>query len=391
VITHIEEPEARRLVKSHRCAEPGCSGRLSVAWGGYWGLDRYILRCGVDAGHKAIKPNIWTRKGYHPEKGWIDVTSEGSSTLVKYETFLGPVELSVEAIRLYLCPKATPEEAFIFLQKCRFQKLNPFLGEAYLVVYDGQQGRSTSMIIGKEAHTRRAERHPDYLGMEAGLIIQLDGQLKEVSGAFLAPGAELLGGWCKVLRKGKEPSFISVSLKEYDKGRNLWRTMPATMIRKVAVVQALREAFPSDMAGLQGSGEFDLAEEERQVVEGQVVQKPGDFVRGSGLTDEELAAERRSDYPNAPYRDADDLFPGDAPVTPDAAIPWENDVEQLERTLDRDLALLLTPSDLFHACFDDFKLQPAEVLRIAGYSRAADLAGQNLEQVYFQVKATLRQ
>ncbi len=97
-----------------------------------------------------------------------------STSLVKYETPMGEVELSVEAIRLYLSPKATVVEAYIFLQKCRFQRLNPFLGEAYLVIYEQTQTspRGAQMMVGKEAHTRRAERHPDYQGMEAGVIVR---------------------------------------------------------------------------------------------------------------------------------------------------------------------------------------------------------------------------
>ena len=288
------------------------------------------------------------------------MANDGSTSLVKYDTPMGPVELSVEAIRLYLCPKATVEEAYIFLQKCRFQQLNPFMGEAYLVVYDGQQGRSTSMIIGKEAHTRRAERHPDYLGMEAGLIVSRGNEVKEVPGAFMVPGDKLLGGWAKVRRKGKDPTFISVSLSEYDNTRRQWKQMPATMIRKVAVVQALREAFPNDMAGLQGGGEFDLAEE-RQVVEGEVVdRRTGEIVDGAASAPEPQG------------------------------VATESDVAQFQSMLDRDLGLLKTTPDLFSACFEDFKVQPRDVLRITGYGRAADMEGQDLAQCYNQVKASLR-
>jgi hypothetical protein len=111
--------------------------------------------------------------------------------------------------------------------------------------------------------------------MEAGVIIQRGGAIEQVTGAFLAPGDQLLGGWCKVRRKGREvPDFISVSLKEYDNQRRQWKQMPATMIRKVAVVQALREAFPNEMAGLQGSDEFGLAEDQPSVVEGQLAEIP---------------------------------------------------------------------------------------------------------------------
>jgi hypothetical protein len=44
-------------------------------------------------------------------------------------------------------------------------------------------------------------------------------------------------------------------MHEYDTGKSSWAKMPATMIRKVALVQSLREAFPSDLGGLYDSCE----------------------------------------------------------------------------------------------------------------------------------------
>jgi hypothetical protein len=39
-------------------------------------------------------------------------------------------------------------------------------------------------------------------------------------------------------------------MKEYSTGKSNWLTKPGTMIRKVAVAQALREAFPEEMSNL---------------------------------------------------------------------------------------------------------------------------------------------
>jgi phage recombination protein Bet len=266
-----------------------------------WGKGKWILRCTKNPGHKGTKP-------FFASKEEFDMVNSASSGLVKYDTPLGPVELSPESIRLYLSPKATLDEAYMFLQKCRFQRLNPFLGEAYLVIYEqtDRSPRTAAMIIGKEAYTRRAERHPDFLGIEAGLVILREEGVEQVTGAFLGPNDQLLGGWCRVHRKGREvPTFISVSLKEYDNGRRVWKQMPATMIRKVAVVQALREAFPDEMAGLQGGDEFALAEEQPTVVEGQLghplrVTTPAST---TGKVEDATPREARD-----PERDIDELY-----------------------------------------------------------------------------------
>ena len=39
-------------------------------------------------------------------------------------------------------------------------------------------------------------------------------------------------------------------MAEYGKNQSTWKSIPCTMIRKVALVHALREAFPNDLGSL---------------------------------------------------------------------------------------------------------------------------------------------
>lgn len=39
-------------------------------------------------------------------------------------------------------------------------------------------------------------------------------------------------------------------MKEFSKNQSTWKTMPATMIRKTAIVNALRETFPDTLGGM---------------------------------------------------------------------------------------------------------------------------------------------
>jgi hypothetical protein len=53
VITELlDVDEGRKLVERFRCGE--CQACLSVAWGGKWGLNSYVLRCGRDENHSTI-------------------------------------------------------------------------------------------------------------------------------------------------------------------------------------------------------------------------------------------------------------------------------------------------------------------------------------------------
>ena len=165
-----------------------------------------------------------------------------------------PADLSVQTIKKYINDKATDEEAYVFLQLCKARGLNPFLKEAYLIKYDHVS--PATMVVGKDAFMKRAELHPEYDGFEAGIITD---KKEWKVGTFLYESEKLLGGWAKVYRKDQEHSVvITVSMKEFNTGKSSWKKMPATMIRKVALVNALRESFPSELSGMYDSSEMKV-------------------------------------------------------------------------------------------------------------------------------------
>lgn len=161
----------------------------------------------------------------------------------------------------------TAAEIKTFLRLCQSQRLNPFTRDAYIVKYGN--GPAT-VIAGKDAFVKRATRNAKYRGHEAGItVIGNDGKMHRREGSMKLNGETIVGGWCKVYLDGYEcPIFDEVAMDEYsapDKyGKNGWAKMPATMIRKVALCHALREAFPEDLGGLYGSEEMDQAQQQEQ-------------------------------------------------------------------------------------------------------------------------------
>lgn len=195
------------------------------------------------------------------------IAKRQTANAVTYESSGTQVTLSPETIKRYLVSgggAVTDQEVMMFLGMCQAQKLNPFNREAYLVKY-GSNSPAT-MIVGKDVFLKRAQMHPDFDGLEAGIIVMTqDGQIQERNGTFYLPESEtLVGGWCKVYQKGRRiPSYESVNLSEYI-GRNnkgdvnaQWSKRPATMIRKVALTHALKEAFPNDLGGMYAQEEMD--------------------------------------------------------------------------------------------------------------------------------------
>ena len=202
---------------------------------------------------------------------------------VEYKCGEEIVKLSPSIIRNYLVSgggNVTDQEVAMFLNLCRFQHLNPFLREAYLIKFGNQPA---TIVTGKEAITKRAMRNPKYAGQQAGIVIFHDevGELEYRNGSLLMQGERLVGGWAKVYVKDYQvPIEAVVSYQEYVgvKGdgtvNQQWAKKPATMIRKVALVQALREAFPEDLGGLYASEEMGVDFDETAMAPVDVEQPP---------------------------------------------------------------------------------------------------------------------
>jgi phage recombination protein Bet len=187
---------------------------------------------------------------------------------IKYMAGGEEVTLSLDIIRKFLLPadcKVQPsdQELMLFLQLCRFQKLNPFLKEAYIIKVSDYLPAAT--IVAKDVFFKRAAKFPTFNGMKAGVVIKdKNGKIIEKEGAIVNDDELLIGGWALVYNKEyKSPITIKVSMKEYAKRKKdgtlnkTWAALPATMIRKVAIVQALREAFPDEFSGMYVQEEMD--------------------------------------------------------------------------------------------------------------------------------------
>lgn len=194
--------------------------------------------------------------------------SDKSAQVVEYKVGDQTIKLSPQIVRDYLVSgdkdRVTMQELVMFLNLCKFRGLNPWLKEAYLIKYGSEPA---TIVTGKEAFEKRAEAHPQHDGHKAGIIVlNADGELERRNGACYNKAAEeIIGGWAEVWRKDHAHStYIEVSFDEYagrkkDGSLNRqWASKPATMIRKVALVQALREAFPQTFGGMYSAEESGL-------------------------------------------------------------------------------------------------------------------------------------
>ena len=184
--------------------------------------------------------------------------------LVKYTAGSRELELSPSIVRNYLVAgngKVSDSEVMMFMKMCEFQGLNPFLREAYLVKY-GNDFPAT-MITGKETFVKRASRNPHYKGHKVG--ISDDGKT----------------AWAEIYHAQRDfPIRVEVDFDEYVGLKNgqpnkMWKTKPKTMLKKVALVQALRETFPEEFGGLYSPEEINTVDgealpQDEVIIEGDV-------------------------------------------------------------------------------------------------------------------------
>ncbi|GAH89437.1 unnamed protein product, partial [marine sediment metagenome] len=87
-----------------------------------------------------------------------------STKLTEYKTTKGALELTPQEVKDYLVSGkkslVTDAEVMHFIKMCWYQKLNPWLREAYLIKYDPKY--AASMVVGKDVFLKRASHNPKF-------------------------------------------------------------------------------------------------------------------------------------------------------------------------------------------------------------------------------------
>lgn len=169
-----------------------------------------------------------------------------STALVKATADAAIIPLTKENIVKLVNPHASPEEVALFLNVCAMFQLNPFKREIYLIKYDARD--KASFVVGYESYLKRADRTNKWAGMASGTI---DDPKTGIP----------VKAWAKIFRKDwAAPLEHEVYYTEYvqyakdGKGgkyvTKFWREKPRTMLKKVAIAQAMRMAFPDEFGGM---------------------------------------------------------------------------------------------------------------------------------------------
>lgn len=198
----------------------------------------------------------------------VNKEAENKEIEVVYEIEGEKIRLTPKIVQEYIVgtdAQITLPEFKMFTTLCKVRKLNPFLKEAYCIKYGKQPAQ---IVVGKDAILKRAIKHPQFDGLESGVIVidNQNGNITERKGTFFIQSKEtLVGGWAKVFRKDwNHPTYCSVNFDEVAQRKSdgslnsNWASKGATMVEKVAKVRALRESFIEDLGGMYESEEVGV-------------------------------------------------------------------------------------------------------------------------------------
>lgn len=202
-----------------------------------------------------------------------------SSEIIEFKDDAGmPVRFTSQDIRERLCPNATDSELALCVELCNRQHLNPFTQDVYLVKYGNAPA---SIITNYQVFNRRANKQPNYGGIDSGVVVLRDGEVvkKKGSAVYKIIGEQLIGGWAEVkFTDGKIPAYAELALTDYSTGKSNWAKMPGVMIDKCAKAAAWRLAYPGEFRGMYVSEEMDQAQPQPREVAAEVeAPKPVDL------------------------------------------------------------------------------------------------------------------
>ena len=148
--------------------------------------------------------------------------------------------LSIADVKKYIAPTATDKELFMFMGIAKSYGLNPLKREIHFVKrkYKDANGNWVevgSSIVGYEVYLKRAERTG-----------KLDGWKCWIERDDMGEKAVI-----EIKRKDQSlPIRWEVYRKEFDTEKSTWGKMPTFMLKKVAIAQGFRLAFPDDLGGM---------------------------------------------------------------------------------------------------------------------------------------------
>jgi len=351
----------KEIAETCVCGE--CGATLTLAWGGYWGLNSYVLKCTKDINHSQIaRParlgpydipgfNLFNLKGrrkemeqeHGPEKTRVLAKYIGTGAITK--------AIATEIVET-LWGEAPPIEKTKAILLCQTYQLNPLMKHIYLVGYkrrdrdgnyieDGQGNLvlDWSMQIGIGATRLMAQRKHNYSYLDLTPRKATQEEIDTILGDTADPNSIYGFVHLKDIESGAEAFGLrGIPKKERIKGEEKGNTH-----LNMACVRAERLALDRQYPGEMPQGV--------EVVDERFIE-----------TDYSVVDEKAGEAGVAPLKGGEKSGepPGET-ISPPPKKPQKP--QKIGTSTARDPSTIKNFGDLFQALWDDFHLSKSEALK----------------------------
>jgi recombination protein RecT len=172
-----------------------------------------------------------------------------------------PEEVAI--IKNTVAKGTTDSELAYFLSIAKSVSLNPFNKEIWC--YKDNKG-NVLVFAGRDGFLKRAQESQLWNGMTSFEVCKNDEFEMDVTTATVKhkpnfkDRGEIIGAYAIVRPKGCDLATVEwAEMKVYNKGYNVWKSDPATMIKKVAETHALKKGFGITI--IQSEYDYDVKNE----------------------------------------------------------------------------------------------------------------------------------
>jgi hypothetical protein len=178
----VTKEEGQRIEKSHVCS--ACGGRITLAWGGAFGIPAWVVRCGRDPRHEGIERphhfhpadipgfNLYDTGKKRRRELENTIGAEKTRSLQKYENAVTLRQEEATEILLTIWPKAPQIEVKKAAIICHQYGLNPLMKHIFLVPFNRYNERHE--VIGTDWEVIIALRSTRLIAARRGRWSYLD-------------------------------------------------------------------------------------------------------------------------------------------------------------------------------------------------------------------------
>jgi len=385
--TQMSKEDMERVVDTgQNCLE--CGANLTIAWGGHYGHQCFILRCANDIHHQGIKRDFELTPAnmpvfllYDAKKGRRlkmekEHGKEKINALAKYQNVAVINRETATEIVETLWKGAPTQEKMKAIMLCSTYNLNPLMNHLFMLPFkDKDGGKNWVTVLGIEATRLMAHRKHNFTYLDMTPRSATPEELKQILGKYVDDSAVYQITKIKDLDTGAEAYGLGSwkgTVYGTDKG-NTASNMAAIRSERQALKRLYPAEIPANVEVIDESfieGDYRMVDEE------------------TGEIKDDNAEIKPPEKSEAQKEDAEKSQEEVSEVTPEST---ESKSEAVKP--ERDVDAIKTSTDLYKACMIDFPdrfKSSKDVLKILGVESFSELTDKPAD-LYLAVVAKLNE